>query len=51
MNINLVGERYDNLEPEALSLLKKMLVGNPNERITAAQALNLPYFTNTREAM
>jgi serine/threonine protein kinase len=51
MNINLDDEKYSNLEPEALNLLKKMLVSNPSERITAAQTLNLPYFTKMREAM
>jgi serine/threonine protein kinase len=29
---------------EGRDLLEKMLVINPNERITAAQALNHPYF-------
>lgn len=51
MNINLDDEKYSNLEPEALNLLKKMLVSNPSERITATQALNLPYFTKMREAI
>lgn len=48
MNIMLQGDKYDTLEPQALSLLKKMLISNPSERLTAAQALNDPYFTNMR---
>jgi hypothetical protein len=30
MNINLDDEKYNNLEPEALNLLKRMLVSNPS---------------------
>jgi serine/threonine protein kinase len=30
MNINLEGEKYDNIDPQALELLKKMLVAKPS---------------------
>lgn len=44
MNIRLEGDRYSNLDPRALELLKKMLSTNPKERITAAEALEDSYF-------
>lgn len=44
MNFNLNAPVYQKLEKEELELLKKMLVENPQERITAEEALNHPYF-------
>ena len=45
MNIKLEGERYSNLDPQALTLLKKMLTMNPQDRITAAEAMQDSYFS------
>ncbi|CUS25020.1 LAQU0S25e00100g1_1 [Lachancea quebecensis] len=36
-------ERFKNVEPDAVDLLEKMLVFDPNKRITAADALSHPY--------
>ena len=36
-------ERFKNVEPDAVDLLSKMLVFDPRERITAADALSHPY--------
>ncbi|SCU86263.1 LANO_0C07316g1_1 [Lachancea nothofagi CBS 11611] len=36
-------ERFKNVEPDAVDLLEKMLVFDPNKRITAADALTHPY--------
>lgn len=44
MNIKLEGERYSNIDPQAMNLLKKMLLSNPNERVSAEEALNHEYF-------
>lgn len=44
MKISFEGERYSNLNPEALELLKKMLVANPKQRITANEALSHSFF-------
>lgn len=33
-----------NIEPDALDLLKKLLVYDPDERLSAAEALAHPYF-------
>jgi serine/threonine protein kinase len=44
MKIDFSAEVYNNLENSALDLLKKMLVANPKERITASSALNHQYF-------
>lgn len=44
MKINFEGERYSNLNSEALELLKKMLVANPKQRITAKEALSHGFF-------
>ena len=49
MNIDFEGERYANLEPSALNLLKMMLKPNPSERFSATQALNHSFFTSARE--
>lgn len=45
MNFNLNAPVYQKLEKEELELLKKMLAENPQERITAEEALNHPYFS------
>ena len=45
MKLNFEGERYTNINPEALELLKNMLVANPKCRISASQALNHSYFS------
>ena len=44
MNINLDSERYGNIDPRAMGLLRKMLVAKPSERISASQALSHDYF-------
>jgi len=44
-NISFEGQEYLALDGQALNLLKRMLKKNPSERITAAEALNHPYFT------
>ncbi|CEP63227.1 mitogen-activated protein kinase HOG1 LALA0_S07e05336g [Lachancea lanzarotensis] len=36
-------DRFKNVEPDAVDLLEKMLVFDPNKRITAADALTHPY--------
>jgi p38 MAP kinase len=38
-----LSERFENVEPEAVDLLEKMLVFDPKKRITAAEALSHPY--------
>lgn len=48
-SINFDGEEYKKLDQHALSLLSKMLKKNPLERITAADALNHPYFSSLEE--
>lgn len=37
-------ERFKNVDPQAVDLLSKMLVFDPKRRITAAEALEHPYF-------
>ena len=44
MNIKLEGERYSNVDPQAMNLLRKMLLSNPKERVSAEEALNHEYF-------
>lgn len=39
MDFKLEGERYSQIDPLALDLLRKMLIADPNQRITAAMAL------------
>jgi serine/threonine protein kinase len=43
-NITFDGEEYKALDPKALNLLSRMLKKLPQERITAIEALNHPYF-------
>jgi serine/threonine protein kinase len=47
--ITFEGDEYKALDPQALGLLKRMLKKNPSERITAAEALNHPYFAESME--
>ena len=49
-NIPLEGEAYRKLDPAALNLLAKMLKKSPNDRITAAEALQHPYLAGDMEA-
>jgi serine/threonine protein kinase len=44
MKINFEGERYTNINPDALNLLKQMLSANPKDRISACHALNHNFF-------
>jgi serine/threonine protein kinase len=44
MNIKLDGEKYNNVDPQAMDLLRRMLLSNPAERVSAAQALSHPFF-------
>lgn len=48
-NISFEGDSYEKLDPDALTLLIKMLKKDPKERITATEALNHPYFANICE--
>jgi len=43
-NFNLDAPEYESVDPLVMDLLKKMLKINPEERITADQALSHPYF-------
>lgn len=47
--ITFDGEEYKSVDPVALSLLTRMLKKSPLERITAAEALNHPYFAKQEE--
>ena len=38
-----------NVSPQCIELLDKLLAYNPDERITAKQALKHPYFKDLRE--
>jgi len=44
MNFKLEGERYNQIDALAMDLLRKMLVADPKQRITANLALKHPYF-------
>lgn len=44
MKFTLEGQAYQDIDPQALSLLRSMLLADPEERITAAEALSHPYF-------
>lgn len=44
MNIKLEGERYSNVDPQAMNLLRRMLLSNPKDRVSAEEALNHEYF-------
>lgn len=39
MKFDLQADKYKNLDPLALELMKKMLIADPNQRITASSAL------------
>lgn len=41
---------FPNKNKDAIDLLDHMLVYNPNERFTAEQCLNHPYFANRRKS-
>jgi serine/threonine protein kinase len=41
---SLEGKEYKDVDPFIMDLLKKMLKINPEERITADQALSHPFF-------
>jgi calcium-dependent protein kinase len=43
-NFNLFSPEYQQTDEVIMDLLRKMLKMNPEERITAEQALNHPYF-------
>lgn len=49
MNIQLDGEAYHGIDPQALALLKLMLRADPTQRITATDALSHPYFCGMGE--
>ncbi|CAJ1057126.1 mitogen-activated protein kinase 12 [Xyrichtys novacula] len=40
---------FSSANPQAVSVLERMLLLDPEERVTAAEALKLPYFTDFRE--
>jgi serine/threonine protein kinase len=44
MKINLEGDRYAGIDKDAMDLLKKMLLADPKQRLTASEALNHTYF-------
>lgn len=45
-NFSFDGQIYKKIDPEALNLMIRMLKKSPNDRITAAEALNHPYFAS-----
>lgn len=49
MKFLLEGERYQNIDPQAMDLLRRMLIAEPVNRITALQCLEHPYFVNHYE--
>ena len=48
-NISFEGEEYKKLDPDSLNLLVRMLKKSPHDRITAAEALEHPYFSSMEE--
>lgn len=44
MNINYQDPRYAAVDPQAMDLLQRMLLADPKQRISAAQAIRHPYF-------
>ncbi|KAM3870279.1 mitogen-activated protein kinase 12 [Diretmus argenteus] len=42
-------EVFSDVKPQAVSLLERMLLLDPESRVTAAKALSLPYFSEFRE--
>ena len=48
-NILFEGDEYRKMDQEALDLMIKMLKKNPQERISANEALNHPYFKSEAE--
>lgn len=50
-NISFEGREYETMDPNALSLLKKLLKNSPHDRITASEALNHAYFNENMDEM
>jgi len=46
-----LGSYFPNLAPEGLDLMEKMLVHNPNARISAKEAMKHPYLADVPDAI
>ena len=44
MQFNLGADKYKNIDPMAMDLMKRLLEADPKQRITANSALEHPYF-------